>query len=263
MPGSNQLGSRGSRIGWIALVAIAMTACGGATPVATGSPSVALPAATDPPATPEATVAATPEASVGAVDAPIIKAGRCCMGEEIAAGTYRTPYTWLQGITIDVPAGWRVFSEDRTGGGVVALVRGDGNEIDHATEYVAFFPIPANEAIDAFVDDLRATQHLVAGPTEEGSVGGRRAATFDAVAEPNPDMVATPEIIAGAIAFPTIDRIYAPYKWRSETPEAQFRFVVVDHGEGGLLIYHEAPAERFDALAADATPIIDSVAFVD
>jgi hypothetical protein len=195
---------------------------------------------------------------------PIFDSGSCCLGLELAPGRYRSPYVWAVGITVDVPAGWRFFREDRRAGGVVALVRGEGNAIAHAVEYVALFPIQPSEPIDAFETDLRATSHLVVEAIEDLVVAGDPAVAIDATAEANPAQTGTDEIVAGAISFPTIDRIYSPYKWRSETPEARFRFIVVDHGGGGgLLVYLEAPPDAFDQLAADATPIIESIAFID
>jgi hypothetical protein len=183
------------------------------------------------------------------------------MGTELAPGTYRSPYVWTIGVSLTVPEGWRVFRTDRANGGVVALVRGDPNAIGHATEYVAFFPIPAETAAEAFVDDLMATPHLLPGTSRTTSVDGNPAISFEASSEPNPDVSGDEDVVAGALDFTAINEIFTPYRWRSETAGARFAFTVVDRPDGGLLIYLEAPPDRFDTLVVDAQPVIDSVTF--
>ena len=234
-------------------LALLLTACGSASPAgslpsnASQSPSSAAPP--------------TPDQSAAAI--PIIDLGVCCMGTMVAPGTYRSPYVWTIAIALTVPDGWRAFRTDRANGGVVALVRGEGNEIDHATEYLAFFPIPSSEPIIEFVEGLRSTPFLHPASNQELTVAGSPATAFDATSESNPAVTGDDDVVAGALDFPTINEIFAPYRWRSESPGAQFRFIVVEGPGGGLLIYLEAPPAQFEALASDAQPVIDSVTFLE
>lgn len=236
--------------------------CGAAAP--SSVPGASAPAAT-PPGTPTpaatATVAATSAAP--APSPPILDSVTCARGEELAAGTYRSPYVWRMAITLSAPAGWRFCREDVPGGGVIALVRGEGNEIGHAREWLAFFAIPFGEDVRALVDELQATPLLDVGALEDAVVGGEPGVAFDATARPNPDQPGNDEVAPGAIGFPGINRIFAPHMWLSETPEARFRLTVVGHGQQGLVVYLEAPPDAFDQLAADAAPVIESVSFID
>lgn len=257
-----------------AIVALVVTACAGApgpsaatVPTTAPGPSTAeSPAATQtPPAATPTPPAATPTAPASTPTVPILDATVCDLGEDLAAGTYRSPYVWgkAAAITIDVPAGWRYCREDRPGGGVVGLIRGEGNEIGHAREWISFFAVPAGEDVAQLLIDLRATPLLTVGPPEELTIAGEPAIAFDATAQPNPAQAGNAEVAPGAISFPAINHIFSPHMWRSETPEARFRFIVVGHGRQGVIVYVEAPPALFDALKSDAAPIVETVEFVD
>jgi hypothetical protein len=244
----------------LVLLLAVIAAC---TPATEGSPFPPDPSSAPASAAPSSPASVAPSADASAAGLPIIDMGACCLGTELEPGTYRSPHVWTFGISLAVPEGWRVFRTDVANGGVVALVRGDANAIGHATEYLAFFPIPADTLAETFVEDLRATSYLIPGASEEAIIDGNPAVTFDATSEPNPDATGDEDAVAGALDFTAINEIIAPHRWRSETAGASFRFTVVEGPSGGLLIYQEAPPDLFDSLAADAQPVIDSVSFFD
>jgi hypothetical protein len=243
----------------VLLVAV-IAAC---SPGTEGSSSPSDPSSAPESAAPSSSASVAPSADASAAALPIIDMGACCLGTELEPGTYRSPHVWTFGISLAVPEGWRVFRTDVANGGVVALVRGDPNAIGHATEYLAFFPIPPDTPAGTFVEDLRATPHLIPEASEEAMLDGYPATTFDATGEPNPDATGDEDAVAGALDFTAINEVIAPHRWRSETAGASFRFTVVEGPSGGLLIYQEAPGHLFDALVADAQPVIDSVSFFD
>ncbi len=242
---------RRARLPGLVVVALVLGAC-----IAPASSSLSAQPSRSTPASAETSPTGTP--------LPIFDRGQCCIGSELQAGTYRSPYHWSVGISAEVTNGWRVFRTDRSAGGVIALVIGEANEIRHATNYLAFFPISDDQPISQFVADLRATGYLEPSPSVTIAVAGRDATSFDATSEPNPDQPGDEGVVAGAIAFPAIDRIFSPFTWHSESPGATFRFIIVEHASGGgLLIYLEAPGESFDALLERAGPVIASISFLE
>ena len=253
------------RLGVQLVCALLIAACGSATstspPASQAPPAVSAPgSATAATALPSLPPTSSP---IAASDAPIPDPIECAMGEDIEPGTYRSPYVWRMVVTFVAPAGWRLCREDVPGGGVVALVRGEGNEIGHAREWLALFAIPVGEDVPRLLEDLRATLLIEPGPATDVELGGEPGVAFDATALANPDQPGGHEIAPGAISFPAINRIFAPHQWRSETAEARFRFLVVSHGDQGLVAYLEAPAASFDALVADSAVILDSIRFAE
>jgi hypothetical protein len=243
------------QMGMLLVTALLLAACGSA---AETTSSASAPASA-PASTAEESASQVPTGPAAALIEPIV----CLSGRETEEGTYRSPYTWGEfGIAFDVPDGWQSCREDRPGGGVVGLIRGEPTAFGHGSEWLAFFAVPEGVDIDALVEELRMTPLLEVGASEDAVVGGEPGVAFEGTAEFNPDQPATSERAAGVIGFPGIDRIF-PGPWRSETPEAQFRFTVVGHGTQGVVVYQEGPAATFDALLTDSQPIIDSVRFLD
>lgn len=232
-----------TRVGvWVLAMAMtgAVVACDSTGPPSPAGPSSAPPSETSPTPSVEPVV-------------PILT-GPCCYGLELEPGTYTTPSWFEAAFSIDVSDGLLGVAGELER--VILLGRG-ASLAGNLERYVGFFVAPSATAL---VRQLRATPRTTQGAVSTTTVDSTPAVAFEAEAQPNPGTPPSDEIVPGAIRIPAIDRLVPTFFYTESVP-ARMRFVVVDLGDRALLIYLEAPADRFASFARDLAPVLESIRF--
>jgi hypothetical protein len=185
----------------------------------------------------------------------------CCAGREVEPGPYLLP-EWLDlPLMMNVPEGWKVLNDSAAK--LFALARGT-NDLGLPSELVAFLiASEAGSVDDAMAQLLEEPDVVASGGSSPVTVAGLVGMQQDFVVLPNPDFAGNPaaDIPPGVHFISVIEQFFAPgFAWTNSTPEAHLRFVVVAVDSGTLMIYLEAPPGDFDALAVDATAMLDTLA---
>lgn len=184
---------------------------------------------------------------------PIIS-GPCCYGSELAPGTYTTPSWFEARFTIEVSDGLLGVGAELER----ALMLGRGtSRAGNLERYVGFFVAPSASAV---LRQLKATPFTTQKDVVATTVDSMPAQVLEAEAERDPDTPPSDEIVPGAIRIPAIDRLVPTFFYTESVP-ARMRFVVVDLGDQALLIYLEAPADRFSPFARELAPVLESIRF--
>jgi hypothetical protein len=243
------------------LAVVALGACG-STPQPT-SPAESTTTAAGPSGT---TTSQTPTTAAASTTLGVAEAGEfpsvlCCAGRGVEPGRYLLP-EWLDlPLVIDVPEGWKVLNESAAK--LFALARGT-NSLDLPSELVAFLIASEAGTVDDVMAQLLEEPDIVAsGGSSPVTVAGLVGMQQDFAVLPNPDSAGNPanDIPPGVHFISVVEQFLAPgFAWTNSTPEAHLRFVVVEVGSETLTIYLEAPPGDFDALAADVTAMLDTLA---
>jgi hypothetical protein len=178
--------------------------------------------------------------------------GVCCLGFDLDPGRYAAPAWFEIRFSLEIGEGWSGVAA-RTEK-LLFIGRGE-NDVQHADHYVAFFAVSAPEKV------LRALQRMPevdAEPVEELTVAGLTALRVDAQASPNPDQPEQSFIAPGTVQLTALDDLVPGY-WFSESPEARLRFLLLDVGELDLLVSIEAPPGDFEAFAAEAEALLETL----
>jgi hypothetical protein len=89
---------------------------------------------------------------------------------------------------------------------------------------------------------------------------------LDATAKPNPSNKgnAANSIPAGAQNLPAINKYFAPgFLWTTWTAEPRLRFVALNVDGQTLLIEIESPPAEFEAFAAEAERVLQTLKLID
>ncbi len=212
-------------------------------------------AAGSPAGTPSTSPTPLPSASASPDLSLPLLAGPCCYGLLLESGRYETPSWFEPGFSLDVGDGFFGVGAERER--LILVGRGQ-SQAGNLERYVGFFVAPK---ADALVRKLRETPLTVPEALRSMDVDGVPGVAFDARALPNTNTAADDEITPGAIRIPAIDRLVPPFFY-TESGEARLRFIVVDFGDHALLIYVEAPGDRFEAFAAEVDTLLASLRFI-
>ncbi len=279
------LNSNGADVVRVLLLALAVVAAGMAAACATTNPAgttaprtlnasptptaAATPSAnttTAPTAAPTTTAertiaptpAATPEATPPWISFPGVS---CCRGRDVEAGLYRLPGYLDLDLTLDLPTGWRVLNEQRAR--LFMLGRGE-NELGNPSEITLIANATAVDGTaQAAIDAISGAEELTQiGDTTEANLAGFTGLQVNLRAKPNPAYEGDPEadIPAGVQPISEVERYFEPgFRWTTATPDARLRLMAFEVGDQVMLVYLEAPPTAFDALASDATEMLDSL----
>lgn len=206
----------------------------------------------EPPGDPTAAPAPTGGASAGPSPEVAILTGPCCYGLALASGAYTTPSWFEVPFSIEVPDGLLGVAAELER---VILVGRGRSQAGNLERYVGFFVAPSATAL---VRQLRSTPNATFGASSSTTVDSMPATAFEAEASRDPDTPPNDEIVPGAIRIPAIDRLVPTFFYTESVP-ARMRFVVVDLGDRALLVYLEAPADRFASFADDVAPMLASI----
>lgn len=237
--------------------ALALAACAQAAPTASppGTATVA------PTSSPTQAPTPTPAATAAFLTIPKIT---CCRGYALAPGRYGVPQ-WLRiPATIDVHAGWRVLNEPPAK--LFLLGRGE-NVQGNPSQMVVFLNVTGTGAAESVIEGIRAAPELTESAAPAAvTVAGFAGLQLDMTAKANPGYEgdAAADIPPGVQFLPVIEQYFARgFAWTTSSPEAQVRAIVLTVRDQVLLLYLEAPSGELEALAADAAPILDSLALLE
>lgn len=180
-------------------------------------------------------------------------------GIPVEPGTYRPHPGFDVQFTVELGEGWRSIRDEVLG--VISLVTDETNGIGHATHWLSFFPAPPDTRPQDLLDRIESQQNIVPGPPREVTIGDVTGTQVEARAEPNPTEAGDDETEAGTLVVGVATDLIVGAFWASESPEARFRFIVLDVGGRTLLVYVEAPPDEFDAFAARAEEALAGLTF--
>lgn len=182
---------------------------------------------------------------------PVID-GVCCLGFELDAGRYASPSWFPIPFSIEVGEGWSGVAQRIEK--VLFIGRGQ-NAVQHADRYVAFFAVSSPEKV---LRKLQRMAKVEATPVEDVTVAGLAARRLEGQAAPNPEQDEQSFIAAGTVRLSALDDLVPGY-WYSESPEARLRFLLFQTGDLDLLVSIEAPPGDFDAFAAEADAVLETL----
>jgi hypothetical protein len=163
-------------------------------------------------------------------------------------------------LTVDVPEGWRVLNE----AAALLFMLGRGENVqNNPGQLILFLNATGGSSPEDIIEAIRNAPGLTetAAPSEV-TIAGFPGRQVDMTALPNPTFegIAADDIPPGVQYLPVIERYLTPgFAWTTSSPEARVRAIALTVGAETLLIYLEAPPQDFDELAADATPILESL----
>jgi hypothetical protein len=208
---------------------------------------------------------ASPEASPTPGDALLtVPNVGCCRGRVLPAGRYALP-AWLElPLTVEIGDGWRALNESPAR--LFLLGRGE-NVQDNPSQMIVFINATGKGSPDALVASLQGEPGLrVLAEPVSVEVAGFPGLQLDTQALPNPTFEGNPgaDIPPGVQPLPVITAFFTPgFTWTTSSPEARVRALVLTAADQTLLLYLEAPPEEFEAFAADAGQLLESLALIE
>jgi hypothetical protein len=163
-------------------------------------------------------------------------------------------------LTVDVGEGWGVLNEEAAR---LFLLAGKGrNEFNDPSQVLVFIAIPDGDPQDVLTSIRGAPQLTPLSEITGTTIAGLPGWQFDASAKPNPEYKGDQEadIPAGVQILPVINKYFTPgFLWTTWTPEARLRFIALNVGEHVLLLEIESPPAEFEAFAAEADRVLQTL----
>jgi hypothetical protein len=244
-----------ARTRYVTLVAVAvagalfLAGCG-------GSPDPAAEGSSSPDDAP------TGEPDPSAVDeATTVPMGGFPAGTPLEAGRYQSNPGFDVPFEIELGDGWRSIRDESFG--VISFVSGGRNSIGHATQWLSLFPAPPEVGTQELLDLILEQPDLVRDEPKAVTIGGASGTRIEARARPDPSQGGDPEVEPGAVPVDVANRLITGGFWFTESPRARIAFNVIDVRGRSLLLYLEAPPDRFDAFVAMAEDALSTLAFPD
>jgi hypothetical protein len=193
-------------------------------------------------------------------EATTVPLGGFPAGNPLEPGRYQANPGFDVPFEIELGDGWRSIRDESFG--VISFVSGRRNSIGHATQWLSLFPAPPDVGTEELLDLILAQPDLVTGNPEAVSVGGVSGTRIEARARLDPAQGGDPEVEPGVVPIDVANRLITGGFWFTESAKARVAFIILGLGDRSLLLYLEAPADRFDAFVVRAEEALAGLTFV-
>lgn len=169
-------------------------------------------------------------------------------GPEQPAGLYKTPGFFKVPFTFETTEPFNGIGESFGQGHLFGISQGGAS---YPPYQILFWVTTPRFTTDSVISQLQKTPDMTFSENQTIDVAGISGIQFDSITE-------------NKVSIPSLGKfVGVESSWDTNVPQAHLRFIVLTVAERTLIIYIEAPKDKFDGFMNKAEQIFQSIEFIN